>query len=142
MADKFNKTEYMNEYNKTPKSKQSKKDYLNSDKGKKVHKLNQQKYYSKYKGIYAIFDTDTLECLYIGASVRVTHRISIHKYAMNNLESAKKHRPTQFKLYELLSTHKSVTFELIDECNKNIINELEQFYINIYQPIYNIYKHK
>lgn len=136
-----NKKEYMKMYNQTEKAKASKKAYYNTAQGKRTHREGLKRYYTKIKGIYGIFDSETSECLYIGGSGAVNNRISIHKYAINHLDKAAKNRPTQYKLYELLASHKSVFFEILDECDKIILSSLEQIYINIYNPKYNSYKH-
>ena len=133
--------EYMKIYNQTDKAKQAKKDYYATTKGKKAHRDGLKRYFTKYKGIYACFDSTTSECLYIGASSAVNNRINIHRYAINNLDKAAQHRPTQIELYTLLSQHNGVFFEILDECDKKTLSKLEQFYISIYQPKYNKYNY-
>ncbi len=141
MANKEKKREYMKVYNQSQKAKQSKAAYNATERGKKIHREGLKRYYAKIKGIYGIFDAETSECLYIGGSGAVNNRINIHRYAINHLDKAAIHRPSQFQLYQLLASHNSVMFEILDECDKSIVGQLEQFYINIYNPKYNSYKH-
>ena len=118
--NKEQKREYMKAYNATPKARAS-----------------QKQYYQKYKGIYACFDTETSDCLYVGSSSAVNARINNHRYAINNLDKAAQHRPSQIELYRTLATHKSLFFEILDECDKSILGSLQKYYIKIYKPKYN-----
>lgn len=135
--NKEQKREYMKAYNATPKARASQKQYYKTAKGKQVHRQGQKHYYQKYKGIYACFDTETSDCLYVGSSSAVNARINNHRYAINNLDKAAQHRPSQIELYRTLATHKSLFFEILDECDKSILGSLEKYYIKIYKPKYN-----
>jgi excinuclease UvrABC nuclease subunit len=99
---------------------------------------SKKKSHNKIKGIYGIFDGENGDCLYIGESGAINRRIERHKTNINNLNYAEKWYPAHLELYKNLSLHKSVFFEILDECEKNIANKLEQTYIKIYKPLYNI----
>lgn len=93
----------------------------------------------RYQGIYSISDSETGRCLYIGASDGINRRISRHKTNINNLQYAEKWHKSQLNLYTSLSQHKSVFFEVLEECSKELLKEREIHYINQLKPLYNIY---
>jgi predicted GIY-YIG superfamily endonuclease len=92
----------------------------------------------KYKGIYGIFDSETGDALYIGSSIALNRRINRHKTNIGNLNYVRQWHPASIILYTSLSKHSNVFFQVIDECEKNIMKKLEKFYIKVYNPKYNI----
>jgi hypothetical protein len=133
---KFDKKEYMKNYNTTPKAKESQRNWYNTPEGKAKFKAAQRKYQFKYAGVYAAKDTQTGDYLYVGGSKSVTGRIINHKYATKNLSKAKVHRPTQYELYENLSKHQ-VEWTIICQCDPDKVKSLEKYYISLHQPPYN-----
>jgi Uri superfamily endonuclease len=92
----------------------------------------------KYKGIYGIFDSETGNALYIGSSRAINRRVDRHRSNIKNLKYAEQWHPGQLDLYKSLSKHSGVFFQIIDECEKNVMKQLEKFYIKVYKPKYNI----
>jgi len=138
--NKEEKRAYMAVYNKTPEARATQKAYFQTPKGKTTHRLGQQHYYSKIKGVYGCFDGVTNECLYVGGSKTVNYKINNHIYDTNNLNQAAKHRPSHLALYTSLAKHQSRDWRVIEECEEEMIKTLEKHYISIYNPIYNIHK--
>jgi hypothetical protein len=128
-------------YNKTPAGIQSQKKYELTEKGKNTNLKGTKNYCYKLKGVYGIFDNNNV-CLYIGRSSQFNGRVMAHKHAINNLDQAAKHRSSMLFLYQELAKCKSVRFELLQECEKSELNDVESFYIDKYKPIYNIYKNE
>ena len=92
----------------------------------------------KYKGIYGIFDSKTGDTLYIGSSIAINRRINRHKTNIGNLNYVRQWHPGDLKLYTSLASHSNLFFVILDECEKNVMKQLEKFYIKVYQPKYNI----
>ena len=137
--NKEQKREYMKIYNSTPKARESQKRYYQTTQGKTTHRQGQQDYYNRIKGVYGCFDGNTGECLYVGGSKSVNGRINNHRYAINHLDKAAKHRPSHIVLYTELAKHESLVWRVIEECDVETIKTLEKHYISIYNPIYNIH---
>lgn len=139
--NKEEKQAYMAVYNKTPEARATQKAYSQTTQGKATHKQGQKDYYNRIKGVYACFDTNTQECLYVGGSKSVNGRINNHRYAIRHLDKAAKHRPSHLVLYTALAQHESRDWRVIAECNTiSMIKILEKQYRSIYNPIYNIHK--
>ena len=137
--NKEEKRAYMKIYNATPEAREKQKQYYKTAKGKQTHRLGQHQYLNKIKGVYGCFDGETNECLYIGGSKSVTARIINHKYAVNHLDKAAKHRPSHIELYTTLAKHNSLIWKVLEECDITLIKQLEKEYINNYKPLYNIH---
>ena len=86
----------------------------------------------KIVGVYKI--TNTINgSFYIGSSLNVKHRMSVHR-----CKSMWKQLPSN-KMYqdmESIGVHK-FTFEIIEECPKEILRDREQYYIELLKPDYN-----
>ncbi len=79
-------------------------------------------------GIYKITNIQTDEC-YIGQSLNCRERFLQHCKCGLGIDT-----PEKNKLYEAMLKYglDQFTFEVIQECNKEELNELEQFYIKTY----------
>lgn len=84
-------------------------------------------------GIYKITDLITEEC-YIGQSVNIQQRMKQHCKCGLGIEASATN-----KLYNSMQRDKiwNFTFELLEECPKELLNQKERFWINMYQS--NIY---
>lgn len=80
-------------------------------------------------GIYKITNQITEEC-YIGQSVDVAKRWKDHAKCGLDID-----RPQGNKLYQAMREEGiwNFTFELLEECSKDKLNEKEKFYIELYQ---------
>lgn len=80
-------------------------------------------------GIYKITDKTTGQC-YIGQGLDVAKRWADHVKAGLGIDT-----PAQNKLYNAMLKKgiTNFTFELLEECPKNQLNEKEKFYIDLYQ---------
>ena len=92
----------------------------------------------KEKGVYGVFGENG-ECLYIGSSAQMGGRINAHKTKIKNPELIK-HQPSQAELYNNILLHKDAFITVLDQCSLEVLKKLEQFYINVYNPLYNKYK--
>ena len=92
----------------------------------------------KHQGVYGVFD-DKGECLYIGSSSQISGRINAHRTKIKNPDLIK-HAPTQAELYNNMLLHKNAFVTVLDQCTLGILKKLEQFYIDVYNPLYNKYK--
>jgi len=92
----------------------------------------------KEKGVYGVFGENG-ECLYIGSSSQMGGRINAHKTKIKNPELVK-HAATQIDLYNNILLHKDAFVTVLDQCSLEVLKKLEQFYINVYNPLYNKYK--
>jgi hypothetical protein len=123
-------------YNKSEAGRASQKKYDKTDKGKKTNNKGTKKYQYKTKGVYMITDNDG-NCLYIGRSSQFNGRVVAHKHAVNNLEQAKKHRKSMLHLYEELAQYDTINFVLLGEYPREELKQMEQYYIQLYNPLYN-----
>lgn len=79
-------------------------------------------------GIYKITNQITKEC-YIGQSVNISKRFKEHIKCGLDID-----RPQGNKLYKAMIEYNiwNFTFEVLEECNKEQLNEKEKFYISLY----------
>jgi group I intron endonuclease len=87
----------------------------------------------KHCGVYIIRSKLKPERCYIGHSIMVEKRWSIH---INDLKANKHHSPKlqrHFNKYEL----SDLTFNIICECDRCDLIPIEQFYIDAYNPYFN-----
>lgn len=80
-------------------------------------------------GIYKITNKNNGLC-YVGQAVDVAKRWSEHAKAGLGIDT-----PAQNKLYQAMLKDglSNFTFELLEECDRSLLNEKEKFYINLYQ---------
>ena len=80
-------------------------------------------------GIYKITNQETKEC-YIGQSVDIGKRFKDHAKCGLDID-----RPQGNKLYQNMIDYGlwNFSFELLEECSKELLNEKEKFYISLYQ---------
>ena len=80
-------------------------------------------------GIYKITDLITEEC-YIGQSVNIQERMKQHCKCGLGIEASATN-----KLYNTMQRDKvwNFTFELLEQCSKELLNEKEKFWIQMYQ---------
>jgi hypothetical protein len=80
-------------------------------------------------GIYKITNKKNGLC-YIGQSVDVSNRLKEHVKCALGIDT-----PAQNKLYQAMMNDgvTNFTFELLEKCEKNLLNEKEKFYIELYQ---------
>lgn len=80
-------------------------------------------------GIYKITDLITEEC-YIGQSVNIAQRFKEHCKCGLGIDAS-----TTNKLYNTMQRDKvwNFTFELLEECPRQLLNEKERFWIQMYQ---------
>ena len=80
-------------------------------------------------GIYKITNQETKEC-YIGQSVDIGKRFKDHAKCGLDID-----RPQGNKLYQSMIDYGlwNFSFELLEECSKELLNEKEKFYISLYQ---------
>ena len=110
-----------------------KEDSRNRRKKKSTIENNNQltkKWRKEIAGVYGIFENGI--CLYVGESSQVNQRLSVHRYLQKNPDKAKRMK----RLYEALSTHPSRVYGIIEECKNH--KERERYFIDMYNPIYNI----
>ena len=132
-------------YNQSPKGKASKRKYNQSSKSK-IYNKNYLKEYrienkqriqeqiksksTEVQGVYALYDNG--ECLYVGESCRLNHRLYIHKSFTRKPSRSKRHR----KLYEILNeNHPNFVFGIVEQTSNH--KEREKHYINKLNPLYN-----
>ena len=80
-------------------------------------------------GIYKITNLKTGLC-YIGQAVDVAKRWKDHVKCGLGIDT-----PAQNKLYQAMKKDgiMNFTFELLETCERNLLNEKEKFYIDLYQ---------
>ncbi len=80
-------------------------------------------------GIYKITDLITEEC-YIGQSVNIQERMKQHCKCGLGIDASATN-----KLYNTMQRDKvwNFTFELLEKCSKDLLNEKEKFWIQMYQ---------
>ena len=80
-------------------------------------------------GIYKITNKTTGLC-YIGQAVNVADRWKQHVKCSLGIDT-----PSQNKLYKAMLKDGVInfTFELLEQCDRQLLNEKERFYINLYQ---------
>lgn len=84
-------------------------------------------------GIYKITNINNKMC-YIGQAKNIKERLREHMKHGLGIDC-----PSGNKLYELMKKDglESFTFEVLEECNFNILNEKEKFYIDLYDSCNN-----
>ncbi len=99
------------------------------------HLLKDTVWYYKKSGIYRIRNTQNDKC-YIGSAVNLYHRQTVHfKFLRrNNHHSILLQRA--FNKYG----ESFFSFEVLEECPKESLISREQFYIDLYNPKYNVQK--
>lgn len=87
-------------------------------------------------GIYKVTNKINNKC-YIGQSVDIKSRFQQHESQAYN----KKRNSYNFTLYRAIRKYgiKNFSFEIIEECPKEILNEREQYWINYYDSYNNGY---
>lgn len=82
-------------------------------------------------GIYKITNIQTKEC-YIGQAVDVAKRWNEHAKCGLGIDT-----PAGNKLYKAMEEQGlyNFSFELLEECPKELLNEKERFYIDLYQSV-------
>lgn len=84
-------------------------------------------------GIYRIINTENGK-MYIGQSKDINHRKACHKYDLENGRHKNKDMQNDYNI------NKDVfVFELICECRKEYLDELEMYFINKYQTYNSLY---
>lgn len=80
-------------------------------------------------GIYKITNTKTKEC-YIGQAVDIASRWKDHAKCGLGIDT-----PAGNKLYQAMQEYGiwNFSWEVLEECSKDILNEKEKFYIDLYQ---------
>ena len=80
-------------------------------------------------GIYKITNQKT-DLVYIGQAVDIATRWKNHAKAGLGIDT-----PVNTKLYKAMMEDglESFSFEILEECNRQELNEKEHFYINLYQ---------
>ena len=87
---------------------------------------------TEVQGVYALYDNG--ECLYVGESSWLNHRLYLHKSYTRKPDRNKTHR----KLYEILhEKHPNFICGIVEETPNH--KEREKFYINQLKPKYNGY---
>lgn len=83
----------------------------------------------KITGIYKITNQETNEC-YIGQGVDVATRWKDHAKCGLGIDT-----PASNKLYKAMQEYglQSFSFELLEKCDKILLNEKESYYIELYQ---------
>lgn len=103
-------------------------------------KVSKREIYKKLKdksGVYLFLNKQTSE-MYIGSSVQLSKRMAIHFY------NAKSSQETTIIFYRAMRKYGLENFDLaileFCESNETDCSKLEQFWIDYYQPKYNILK--
>ena len=110
------------------------KEYLQTNKGKKVlakavkkykrtskGKISQYKFHNRWgKGVYGIFEKG--KCLYVGESKTLSRRIYEHKHLLSHISNE-------------LKSHSEWFIGILEQCDNH--KEKEQYYINKLKPLYN-----
>lgn len=80
-------------------------------------------------GIYKITNQETNQC-YIGQAVDVAQRFKDHAKCGLDID-----RPQGNKLYASMLKYglESFTFELLESCPRDLLDEKEKYYIELYQ---------
>lgn len=84
-------------------------------------------------GIYKIRNISNDEC-YIGSAVNFNKRWQLHLYELNNNCHHSLHMQRAWNKY----SQKSFRFEIIEKCEKTVLIEREQYYLDYLKPEYNI----
>jgi group I intron endonuclease len=86
-------------------------------------------------GIYRITNIINNK-IYIGSSRNIKKRFYHHKGVLKNNKHCNKYLQYSYNKYG----KENFIYEILEICNENIIIEREQFYIDLYNPDYNILK--
>ena len=85
---------------------------------------------TEVQGVYALYDKG--ECLYVGESSWLNHRLYLHKSYTRKPDRSKKQR----KLYEILNkNHPNFVCGIVEQTPNH--KEKETYYINKLKPLYN-----
>ena len=84
---------------------------------------------NEVSGIYKITNQKTQQC-YIGQAVDVAKRFKDHAKSGLGIDT-----PANNKLYKSMQEYGLInfSFELLEKCTKDKLNEKEKYYINLYQ---------
>lgn len=84
---------------------------------------------NKKSGIYKITNQKTKQC-YIGQAVDIATRWKDHAKCGLGIDT-----PVANKLYKAMQEYglENFSFEILEECNKDMLNEKEKYYIELYQ---------
>ncbi len=83
-------------------------------------------------GIYRIFNNINSNC-YIGSSSNIKTRIRTHKYKLRNNKHYNKHLQSSWNKY----LEANFIFEILENCERDVLRKREQYYIDLYNPEYN-----
>ena len=97
----------------------------------------QKQYNNNMSAVYGIYG-DNL-CLYIGKSIGINSRWKDHKYFIKHPKAVEKYQPKSINLYNNIRLHSNVELRIIEESSPETLITLEQHYIHIKKPLYNIY---
>lgn len=86
--------------------------------------------FTKKIGIYKIKINNKI---YIGSSVNVKNRLRVH---LQTLKGKKHHNKTMQNLFNKYGENE-IYFELVEECEKDILIDREKYYMNILKPYIN-----
>lgn len=84
--------------------------------------------YKKITGIYKILNIKNNK-LYVGSALSVYSRLNTHKRLLNNKKHPNSHLQKSWEKYGL----ENFIFEIIEECDVNLLQEREEYYIKHYQ---------
>lgn len=84
-------------------------------------------------GVYIIKNKKN-NSVYIGSSIYIKCRISQHKYTFKNNKNSNKHLQSFYNKYGL----DVFIFEVLEYCEKYLLKEREQYYLNKYKNKFNI----
>jgi len=72
--------------------------------------------------------------VYIGSSIYIKSRISQHKYTFRNNKNSNKYLQEFYNKYGFDGFY----FEVLEYCDKSILKQREQYYLNLYKEKFNI----
>ena len=87
-------------------------------------------------GVYKIQSISNPDLCYIGSSVNMDSRINLHLSNLKNKIHHNKNLQDHFNKYG----KNDLQFSVLLECNKENLIETEQFFLDAYDPRFNIYK--
>lgn len=87
---------------------------------------------TKVCGVYAFFDAQTGECLYVGESTRVLQRKADHLRSLRDGSHPRKDFCSWFKDHG--SDPEKLIFQILEECEPNLLGSLEVHYFNKLNP--------
>lgn len=98
----------------------------------KKHEASKEKYFNKI-GIYCIKD-EIGKIIYVGKSTNLFHRFISHQINTEWADSKEYNSRKYTLLREYTQEGHSISFEVLEYCDKEILSARENYYISKYYP--------